>query len=146
MCTVTEPTGSGLSLHTVTSQRVSPLVQNSSDIISNLSTVPQDQASLQGAKFVTTEVLITFPNADFPSTLVYASNRDTGPNGDPRGDTIAVFTLDAVEFLHSTRMRAGDYVEWCVTAKVHVYADELAVRAVSIQGQIEGKVVVVLHQ
>ena len=30
-------------------------------------------------------------------TLVYASNRNTGPNDDPRGDPIAVFTLDPAD-------------------------------------------------
>ena len=29
--------------------------------------------------------------------MVYASNRNTGTNNHPRGDAIAVFTLDAVD-------------------------------------------------
>jgi len=69
------------------------LGQNSSDIISNLSIVPQDQAILKGAVFAAAEVLIPPPNKAFPSTLVYASNRNTGVNDDPRGDSIAILAL-----------------------------------------------------
>ena len=43
------------------------------------------------------EALIPSPNADFSSTLVYSSNRNTGLINDQRGDTIAVFTLDAAD-------------------------------------------------
>ena len=39
--------------------------------------------------------MIPCPNTVFPSTLVYASNRNTGSTEDPRGDAIAVFALDA---------------------------------------------------
>jgi hypothetical protein len=49
---------------------------------------------LEGAKFAAAEVLIPCPNEAFPSTLVYASNRNTGINNDPRGDSIAVLALD----------------------------------------------------
>ena len=107
---ITQPTGSGprhaaihddilVTLHelssTITSQRIPPLGQNISDIISNLTIVPEDQAALQGAQFAAAEVLIPSPNTAFPSTLVYASNRNTGTNDDPRGDAITVLTLDA---------------------------------------------------
>jgi len=107
---IPQPTGSGprhavihdgilVTLHelsnTIVTQRIPPLGQNSSDIISNLSVVPEDQAALEGAKFGAAEVLIPSPNAAFPSTLVYASNRNIGPNDDPRGDAIAILTLDA---------------------------------------------------
>ena len=44
--------------------------------------------------FAAGEILIPPPNAAFPSTLVYASNRNTGTTVDPRGDAIAIFTLD----------------------------------------------------
>lgn len=50
---------------------------------------------MAGAKFGAAEVLIPPPNQAFPSTLVYASNRNIGPNSDPRGDSIAVLILDA---------------------------------------------------
>jgi len=107
---ITQPSGSGprhaviqngtlVTLHelssNITSQSIPPLGQNSSDIISELSIIPKDQAGSQGTTFAAAEVLIPSPNGVFPSTLVYASNRNTGPNVDPRGDAIAVFTLSA---------------------------------------------------
>jgi len=107
---ITQPSGSGprhaaihgdilVTLHetssTIISQCIPPLGQNSSDIISNLSIIPTDQATLEGAKFAAAEVLIPSPSEVFPSTLVYASNRNSGTSDDPRGDSIAVFTLDA---------------------------------------------------
>jgi 6-phosphogluconolactonase (cycloisomerase 2 family) len=49
---------------------------------------------LRSAKFAAAEVLIPSPNVVFPSGLVYASNRNTGPNDDPRGDAITVLTID----------------------------------------------------
>jgi hypothetical protein len=79
---------------TITSQSIPPLGQNSSDLISNLSIVPTDQASSPGAKFAAAEVLLPSPNQAFPSTLVYASNRNVGTNtSDPRGDSIAILSL-----------------------------------------------------
>jgi 6-phosphogluconolactonase (cycloisomerase 2 family) len=106
---ITQPAGSGprhaalcgnttVILHelsnTITSQRVPFLDQSGSDIISNLSIVPEDQAALQGAKFAAAEVLIPSRRKIFPSGLVYASNRNIGPNDDPRGDAITVLTID----------------------------------------------------
>jgi len=72
---------------------------DSSDIISNLSVVPEDQTPLQGARFTIAEVLIPSPNAALPSALAYASDRNTSPIDDPRGDVISdsVFTLDATD-------------------------------------------------
>lgn len=81
--------------NTITTQRIPPLGQNSSGIISSFSVVPEDQAALEGAQFAAAEVLIPKPNSVFPSTLVYASNRNNGQSDDPRGDAIAVFTLCA---------------------------------------------------
>ena len=81
--------------NTVTSQRIPPLGKNTSDLISNLTIVPADQAAVQGAKFAAAEVLIPPPNKVFNTTLVYASNRNIGTNNDTRGDTIAVLSLDA---------------------------------------------------
>ncbi|KAF9787763.1 Lactonase, 7-bladed beta-propeller-domain-containing protein [Thelephora terrestris] len=105
---IKQPTGSGprhaaihrdilVTLHelssTITSQRIPPLGQNSSGLISNLSIVPLDQAAMAGASFAAAEVLIPSPNLVFNSTLVYASNRNTGTIIDTRGDSIAVLCL-----------------------------------------------------
>ena len=46
-----------------------------------------------GAIFAAAEVLIPPPNRVFDSTLVYASNRNTGTSNDPRGDSVAVLSL-----------------------------------------------------
>ena len=107
---ISQPTGSGprhcvihgnilVTLHetasTITTQRIPQLGHNSSGIISNLSVVPADQLALKGTKYAAAELLIPKPNKAFPSTLVYASNRNNGQTEDPRGDTIAVFTLCA---------------------------------------------------
>ena len=105
---IKQPTGSGprhaaihndilVTLHelssTITSQRIPPLGLNSSGLISNLSIVPEDQVVMAGAIFAAAEVLIPPPNRVFDSTLVYASNRNTGTSNDPRGDSIAVLSL-----------------------------------------------------
>jgi len=108
---ISQPTGSGprhsvihddilVTLHetanTITTQRIPPLGQNSSGIISSLSVVPEDQVGLEGAVFAAAELLIPKPNNAFPITLAYASNRNNGESDpDPRGDSIAVFTLCA---------------------------------------------------
>lgn len=108
---IPQPTGSGprhavinnntlITIHelssTITSQLVPLPGQSGSDIISNLSIVPEDQAGLPGAKFAAAEVLIPSPNQAFPSTLVYASNRNVGTGTiDPRGDSIAILSLGA---------------------------------------------------
>jgi len=80
---------------TITSQRIPPLGQNGSDFISDLSIVPEDQAKIQGTSFAAAEVLIPSRNEVFNSTLVYASNRNTGTTTGPEGDSIAVLSLDA---------------------------------------------------
>ena len=105
---ISQPTGSGprhsvihgdllVTLHetanTLTTQRIPPLGQNSSGIICSFSVVPEDQAGLEGALFAAAELLIPKPNDAFPSTLVYASNRNNGQSTDPRGDAITIFTL-----------------------------------------------------
>ena len=107
---ISQPTGSGprhsvihgdilVTLHetanTITTQRIPPLGQNSSGVISSFSVIPEDQVALEGALFAAAELLIPKPNDAFPSTLVYASNRNNGESNDPRGDSIAVFTLCA---------------------------------------------------
>ena len=81
--------------NSITSQRVPLFIRIFLIPFSNLLTVPEDQASLQGAKSAAS-VLIPSPNTDF-SILVHASNRNTGLNVDPRGGMIAIFTPDTVD-------------------------------------------------
>ena len=43
--------------------------------------------------------------------MVYAPNCNTGLNDDPRGDAIAVFAFDGIEFLHFRQDAGGGLVE-----------------------------------
>jgi len=107
---ITQPAGSGprhavvrngllVTIHdtsnTITSQLIPDLGTKNSTVISDLSIIPKDQANLKGATFSAAEVLLPPPNGQFPTTLVYASNRNLGKNLDPRGDSIAVFNMSA---------------------------------------------------
>ena len=74
---------------TVTAERVPAPPNGTSIITSNLSTVPPN--NLTGATWQAGEILIPKPNAKFPASYVYASNRNTGTTLDPRGDTVAIF-------------------------------------------------------
>jgi len=105
---IKQPTGSGprhaaiyndilVTIHetssTITSQRIPPLGQDTSGLISNLSVVPEDQAAEPGSAYLAAEVLIPPTNSVFSTPLVYASNRKNGTNTDPRGDSIAVLSI-----------------------------------------------------
>ncbi|KAG5653209.1 hypothetical protein H0H81_001760 [Sphagnurus paluster] len=57
-------------------------------LIANVSVVPPH--TLNGS-FFAAELLISTPTAQFPDPLIYVSNRNLGPQFDPRGDTIAIF-------------------------------------------------------
>ncbi|ETW75177.1 hypothetical protein HETIRDRAFT_390749 [Heterobasidion irregulare TC 32-1] len=74
---------------TVTAERVPAPPNGTSIITSDLSTVPPN--NLTGATWQAGEILIPKPNAKFPASYVYASNRNTGTTLDPRGDTVAIF-------------------------------------------------------
>ncbi|KNZ79516.1 hypothetical protein J132_09318 [Termitomyces sp. J132] len=58
--------------------------------IANVSTIPPN---FLDAKFAAAEILISTPTARFPDPLIYVSNRNLGPEFDPRGDTIAIFEI-----------------------------------------------------
>ncbi|KAG6865815.1 hypothetical protein C0991_011620 [Blastosporella zonata] len=57
-------------------------------LIANVSTIPQNNLN---AQFAAAEILISTPTSQFPNPLIYVSNRNLGPEFDPRGDTIAIF-------------------------------------------------------
>lgn len=59
-------------------------------LIANISTIPSNYLN---AKFAAAEILISTPTSRFPAPLIYVSNRNLGPEFDPRGDTIAIFEL-----------------------------------------------------
>ncbi|PPQ97924.1 hypothetical protein CVT26_002986 [Gymnopilus dilepis] len=58
-------------------------------LIANVSTIPEDFADK--STFAVAEILISTPTEQFPNPLIYVSNRNTGTNLDPRGDSIAIF-------------------------------------------------------
>ncbi|TFK64512.1 hypothetical protein BDN72DRAFT_262380 [Pluteus cervinus] len=61
-------------------------------LIANVSIIPSDQPA--GAKFAGAELLISTPTTDFPTPLIYVSNRNIATNAsslDPRGDSIAIY-------------------------------------------------------
>jgi len=58
-------------------------------LLANVSIVPQD-VNFNGS-FFAAEILISEPSEKFPDPLIYVSNRNLGPEFDPRGDTIAIF-------------------------------------------------------
>ena len=58
-------------------------------LLANVSIVPPD-VNFNGS-FFGAELLISEPSEKFPDPLIYVSNRNLGPEFDPRGDTIAIF-------------------------------------------------------
>lgn len=65
-------------------------------LIANVSIVPPESSNFNGS-FFGAEILISEPTDRFPDPLIYVSNRNLGPDFDPRGDSIAIF-----EFQNST--------------------------------------------
>ncbi|KAH6913245.1 Lactonase, 7-bladed beta-propeller-domain-containing protein [Coprinopsis sp. MPI-PUGE-AT-0042] len=79
-------------------------------LLANVSIVPP-QELLDEAKpgftggFFAAEIVISEPSALFPNPLIYVSNRNLGPDVDPRGDAIAIFEfpfLNATDGTNST--------------------------------------------
>jgi hypothetical protein len=62
-------------------------------LIANVSIVPSDDLNLN-ATFAGAEILISEPSELFPVPLIYVSNRNLGPELDPRGDSIAIFEFN----------------------------------------------------
>jgi len=86
---------------TLTAQQI-PTAPNGTalPLIANVSIVPSDvnfNGTFRGA-----ELLIPEPSDLFPDPLIYVSNRNLGPEFDPRGDSIAIF-----EFKNVTETTAG---------------------------------------
>ncbi|KAG6836891.1 hypothetical protein H0H93_001722 [Arthromyces matolae] len=69
-------------------------------LLANISTIPPNNLN---AKFAAAEILISTSTADFPDPLIYVSNRNLGPEFDPKGDTIAIF-----QFNNSTSTTSTD--------------------------------------
>lgn len=75
---------------TLTAQQI-PAAPNGTTfpLIANVSIIPPEAGS--NNVFAAAEILISEPSEKFPDPLIYVSNRNLGPDFDPRGDTIAIF-------------------------------------------------------
>jgi len=75
---------------TLTAQQI-PAAPNGTTfpLLANVSIIPQD-INFSGS-FAGAEILISEPTDKFPDPLIYVSNRNLGPEFDPRGDSIAIF-------------------------------------------------------
>ncbi|KAF8811102.1 hypothetical protein BYT27DRAFT_7184481 [Phlegmacium glaucopus] len=78
---------------TLTAQQI-PTAPNGTalPLIANVSIVPSD-VKINGT-FRGAELLISEPSDLFPEPLIYVSNRNLGPEFDPRGDSIAIFKFN----------------------------------------------------
>jgi 6-phosphogluconolactonase (cycloisomerase 2 family) len=100
---IPQPTGSGprhmqisggqlFVLHeltsTLTAQSLPASPSKNSSITSTVNIIPPGVPS--GNTFAAAELLIPSSSAAFPTTYIYASNRNVGPNRDPRGDAITI--------------------------------------------------------
>lgn len=76
---------------TLTAQQI-PAAPNGTTlpVLANVSVIPQENLGLN-ASFRVAELLISEPTEQFPTPLIYVSNRNLGPEFDPRGDAIAIF-------------------------------------------------------
>lgn len=74
-------------------------------LLANVSIVPQE-ANLN-ASFAAAEILISEPSEKFPDPLIYVSNRNLGPDFDPRGDTIAIFEFKSSPVTPATNATVG---------------------------------------
>lgn len=74
-------------------------------LLANVSIIPpENQALVRDGKatFAGAEIIISQPSPRFPDALIYVSNRNLGPEFDPRGDAIAIF-----EYKNSTSSISG---------------------------------------
>jgi len=77
----------------LTAQPLPASPNGTSEIKAQLKTFPAEDASLSGAVWAAAEILIPPPNDAFPTPFVYVSNRNTGTTTDPRGDSVAIFSI-----------------------------------------------------
>jgi 6-phosphogluconolactonase (cycloisomerase 2 family) len=75
---------------TLTAQQI-PQAPNGTTLplIANVSIIPTDITL--NATFAGAELIVSEPTEQFPDSLIYVSNRNLGPEFDPRGDSIAIF-------------------------------------------------------
>ncbi|KAI5886632.1 putative isomerase YbhE [Schizophyllum commune H4-8] len=74
---------------TLTVQQMPAAPNGTSDIISDVSIIPDDAP--EGSAWGAAEILIPATTDAFPTQYIYVSNRNIGNVTDPRGDTVAIF-------------------------------------------------------
>ncbi|KAF9474647.1 hypothetical protein BDN70DRAFT_884575 [Pholiota conissans] len=82
---------------TLTAQQI-PAAPNGTTfpLLANVSIIPSDFANAHPTSvFAGAEILLSEPSDKFPDPLIYVSNRNLGPDLDPRGDSIAIFEFQS---------------------------------------------------
>lgn len=74
--------------NTVTVQKVPEVGTNSSELLGNVTIIPDDAPA--GAKYGAGEILIPATSDAFPTQYIYATNRNVGTETDTRGDSVAI--------------------------------------------------------
>jgi hypothetical protein len=74
-------------------------------LLANVTIVPPN-VNFNGS-FFAAEILISEPSEKFPDPLIYVSNRNLGPEFDPRGDTIAIFEFKSSPITPATATTVG---------------------------------------
>ncbi|KAJ7618055.1 Lactonase, 7-bladed beta-propeller-domain-containing protein [Roridomyces roridus] len=88
--------------NTLIKQSVPSYPNGTSPILYNVSTLASDAPP--NATFAAAEILLPPPTPLFPTSYIYASNRNIGNTTDPRGDTIGIFepeTLGVVKQVYT---------------------------------------------
>ncbi|KAF9531433.1 putative isomerase YbhE [Crepidotus variabilis] len=75
----------------LTAQTIPTGASGSTPLIANVSTVPPPPSPGFNGSFFAAEILISESTTAFPDSYIYVSNRNLGPDLDPKGDTIAIF-------------------------------------------------------
>ncbi|KAJ3499132.1 hypothetical protein NLJ89_g10133 [Agrocybe chaxingu] len=117
---------------TLTAQQI-PQAPNGTalPLLANVSIVPDDvQVQSLNASFFAAEILISEPSELFPDPLIYVSNRNLGPDFDPRGDSIAIFefknsSVAVTQSSSSSRRRRFHARHWFSRDHAEVVEEEL---------------------
>jgi 6-phosphogluconolactonase (cycloisomerase 2 family) len=111
--------------NTLTAQSIGPAPNGTSVTLASISIVPTDSGVPAGAKFAAAEILMPSPSSSFPSSFIYASNRNTG-TPDPRGDSIAIVQFVSI---------AGRTAEFRIVNQVFTGLQQIRGMAFSDDGQ-----------
>lgn len=103
-------------------------------LLANVSIVPQD-VNFNGS-FAAAEIFISEPSEKFPDPLIYVSNRNLGPQFDPRGDTIAIFEFKNSPATTTTVARRFHPRQWQVREEGPVSLINSITGSLTLQSQV----------